>query len=500
MAFDTNTITIKGAELLAAATAQDRLILDGCDATQTYVTQVDAVIIENRPTTPYSTTSDVTVIGSTDNHVVCRAEFRAGVSTSGNANTLYLFGHKASAPSDIYVIYVASAQTPFYIPDVSDVISAYEALFDLIYAANADSVTTASTSVFTTLAEFNLLKERTVTTHKEGDPTVGDDQTIRGEKVFKDYCEFYQNVQFYEDIYTGKNIIPTEDGEHVQCDIGSSTYYMRDVYTAELCTNQINEVVSGIGINVMPMVMFNDDIASSASILASTIDEYSSGNGVIFACTIKTRSIVPSDTLTYSLGAKDKEWNIGYIGGTQIQGSMIGSFDVQYGVPILRSFVAFSSSPSDYYVDIKADLQTYLHIENDTHAQLKFHAESQDLFVVDYNTSDSQYEIKCGGPLRLYSGDVGFEPSYDSGTTTRILRIGSIFMAWFNYDANPMETGETFHHTSSSAERMYFAKSYDSSITSSGDLAPWGYYVLLCDVNSTHLGSWALVQCVALDS
>ena len=500
MAFDTNTITIKGAELLAAATAQDKLILDGCDATQTYLDQTTAVSVSSRPASPLSTSTNVSIIGATENHVMARAQFQAGVATGGDARTLYLYGHSQSAPSDIFVIYIASSQDTFHLPLPGEVINNYEALFDMIYSATSDSVTTASTSVFTTLAEFNLLKERTVTTHKEGDPTVGDDQTIRGEKVFEDYCEFYHNVQFYKDIYTGKNIIPTEDGEHVQCDIGSSTYYMRDVYTAELCTNQINEVSSGIGINVIPKMMFNDDIASSASILASTIDEYSSGNGVLFSCTIKTGSIVPSDTLTYSLGAKDKEWQIGYIGGIQMQNSMIGSFDVQYGVPILRSFVAFSSSPSDYYVDIKADLQTYLHIENDTHAQLKFHAESQDLFVVDYNTNDSQYEIKCGGPLRLYSGDVGFEPSYDSGTTTRILRIGSIFMAWFNYDTNPMETGETFHHTSSSAERMYFAKSYDSEITSSGDLAPWGYYVLLCDVNSTHLGSWALVQCVALDS
>ena len=49
MPFTVNTITLKGAELLAAATAANPLILDGCDATQTYVDQATAVNVSARP-------------------------------------------------------------------------------------------------------------------------------------------------------------------------------------------------------------------------------------------------------------------------------------------------------------------------------------------------------------------------------------------------------------------------------------------------------------------
>lgn len=185
MAYDVNTLTVKGAELLAAATAQDKLILDGCDATTVYITQANAQLVESRPISPLSTTTTVSIIGYTSNHIVSRAEFNAGVNTGGDARTLYLFGHKESAPSDVYVIYVASDMDTFHLPVAGDVATQYETLFDIIYAVNPDAVETASTSIFTTLAEFNMLKERTVTTHREGDLTIGEDQTIYGGKTFK---------------------------------------------------------------------------------------------------------------------------------------------------------------------------------------------------------------------------------------------------------------------------------------------------------------------------
>lgn len=190
MAYDTNTLTLKGAELLAAATAQDRLVLVGCDATTTYLDQASAVAIENRPTTPFSNTTDVYLIGSDANHVMARATFFAGQSTGGDANTLMLYGYKESAPNDIYVLYVASSQTAFHLPQSGDVANAYEGLFDIIYTPDNGAVTTPTTSLFVTLTEFNTMKERTVTTHKDGQPTVGENQTIYGNKEFKDYTTF----------------------------------------------------------------------------------------------------------------------------------------------------------------------------------------------------------------------------------------------------------------------------------------------------------------------
>lgn len=184
MAFDTQTVTIKGAELLAAATAQDKLIIVGCDVTQTYMTQAQAVNISARPANPFSNTTTVTQVGSNSNHINSRVYFRAGENTGGDANTLFLYGHKQSDPTNDFVIFVASAQTPFHLPVVGDVVDEWETALDIVYTINADAVGYAEQSTYCTLSEFNLLKERTVTTHKEGEPTQGDNQTIYGDKTF----------------------------------------------------------------------------------------------------------------------------------------------------------------------------------------------------------------------------------------------------------------------------------------------------------------------------
>lgn len=186
MAFDTQTVTIKGAELLAAATAANQLIIDGCDATTGYMTQAQAVNVSTRPASPVSNTTDVTQLGSTAEHINSRVYFRTGVNAGGDVNTLFLYGHSASAPNDKFVIFVASAQTSFHLPVAGDVIDEWECALDIVYTINPGAVGFATQATYCSLSEFNLLKERTVTTHKEGLPTTGEDQTIYGDKLFKD--------------------------------------------------------------------------------------------------------------------------------------------------------------------------------------------------------------------------------------------------------------------------------------------------------------------------
>lgn len=185
MAFDTQTVTIKGAELLAAATAANQLIIDGCDATTGYMTQAQAVNISARPASPVSNTTDVTQLGSTAEHINSRVYFRTGVNAGGDVNTLFLYGHSASAPNDKFVIFVASSQTPFHLPVAGDVIDEWECALDIVYTINSGAVGYATLATYCSLSEFNLLKERTVTTHKEGFQTTGEDQTIYGDKTFE---------------------------------------------------------------------------------------------------------------------------------------------------------------------------------------------------------------------------------------------------------------------------------------------------------------------------
>jgi hypothetical protein len=196
MAFDTQTVTIKGAELLAAATAANQLIIDGCDATTGYMTQAQAVNISTRPASPVSNTTDVTQLGSTAEHINSRVYFRTGVNAGGDVNTLFLYGHSASTPNDKFVIFVASSQTPFHLPVAGDVIDEWECALDIVYTINTDSVGFATQATYCSLSEFNLLKERTVTTHKEGLATTGEDQTIYGNKYFKDITTHENDVYF----------------------------------------------------------------------------------------------------------------------------------------------------------------------------------------------------------------------------------------------------------------------------------------------------------------
>ncbi len=196
MAFDTQTVTIKGAELLAAATAANQLIIDGCDATTGYMTQAQAVNISARPVSPVSNTTDVTQLGSTAEHINSRVYFRTGVNAGGDVNTLFLYGHSASAPNDKFVIFVASSQTPFHLPVAGDVIDEWECALDIVYTINSGAVGFATQATYCSLSEFNLLKERTVTTHKEGLATTGEDQTIYGDKYFKGITTHENDVYF----------------------------------------------------------------------------------------------------------------------------------------------------------------------------------------------------------------------------------------------------------------------------------------------------------------
>lgn len=203
MAYDVTTLTIKGTELLASATAANNLVVAGCDATQTFVPKASAVTVQNRPANPYSNTTSVRLEGATENHVFIRIFFKEGESTGGDVNTLYLYGHSASDPTNDYVIAVMSSQTPFHLPEDGDISNVYGTLLDIIYNVADGSVSTVTASVYATYSEYADLRDRAVTTHKQGQPTVGDEQTIYGEKTFVNDAHFNSAAITTADVNTG---------------------------------------------------------------------------------------------------------------------------------------------------------------------------------------------------------------------------------------------------------------------------------------------------------
>lgn len=186
VSFDVNTITIQGATAIASATAGNKLIIDGCDATTTPLTKAQAVQVSSRPASPASTTTSIALAGSTENHVYAYASFIQGETgqPGGDVHTFYLYGHMEDAPSSVFVIAICSSTNPVHLPEQGDVVNRAEVQFELTFSATDEVVTVADTSIYTTRGEFLLLKNRTVTTHTEGDATTGEAQTIYGDKTF----------------------------------------------------------------------------------------------------------------------------------------------------------------------------------------------------------------------------------------------------------------------------------------------------------------------------
>lgn len=183
--FDVMTITRKGLELLAQATAANKLVIVGCDATADFTDAATAATTSARPANPLASTTEVTILSASNTSVFTRAAFIAGTSTGGGqAKSFFLYGHSANDTAHDYVICVASNNESVHIPLPGELINTYGLEFETVYSGAGDTVTVTGTANYCTLAEFNVLKERTVTTHKEGDNTAGDNQTIRGEKTF----------------------------------------------------------------------------------------------------------------------------------------------------------------------------------------------------------------------------------------------------------------------------------------------------------------------------
>lgn len=288
MAYEVQTITLKGAELLAAASAADRLILSGCAATQTFISQADAINISTVPADPYSTTTKVNIEGSENNHLFVYVLFVAGESTGGDCKSLYIYGHKESDPTHDYVLAVLSSNTPFHLPIVGEVSNTYGTSMDFVYAVADGAVSSIDNSAFVTRAEFNRLYERAVTTHAYGTPTIGEAQTIYGQKTFKEKVSIdfpgnaYTNfLQMTSSSYKSKlygNAVPISTSQGVTfTTINGGLSFDTDYHKYELAIKEDEDgsVIS----NAYHMTDNNGDIYKTISSIGAGADYiYESGN------------------------------------------------------------------------------------------------------------------------------------------------------------------------------------------------------------------------------
>lgn len=195
--FDVSTITTSGAQLLAQATDGNRLVVSGCEANTTVYTAETAKAV----TAPTGTriSNEIELVGVQDNKIIVRARFTQSETTGGNANSLILFGRLENDPEETRTaICVVSNNAQFYLPSsASEAVQDFECLFTIDYEIQSNVVVEQTSALECSLAEFRLLKERTVTAHKEGNPNVGDPtQNIFGEKVFQNQIGFVAKANF----------------------------------------------------------------------------------------------------------------------------------------------------------------------------------------------------------------------------------------------------------------------------------------------------------------
>lgn len=195
--FDVSTITTSGAQLLAQATEGNRLVVSGCEANTTIYTAETAKAV----TAPTGTriSNEIELVGVQDNKIIVRARFTQSETTGGNANSLILLGRLENDPEETRTaICVVSNNAQFYLPSsASEAVQDFECLFTIDYEIQSNVVVEQTSALECSLAEFRLLKERTVTSHKEGNPNVGDPtQNIFGEKVFQSQIGFVSETNF----------------------------------------------------------------------------------------------------------------------------------------------------------------------------------------------------------------------------------------------------------------------------------------------------------------
>lgn len=457
--FDVNTITAAGATLIASATAGNKLVIDGCDATTDVLTKAQAVQVSTRPATPGSNTTEVALAGSTDNHVYAYAEFIRGQSTGGDFNTFYLYGHIQNTPSVVRVIAIASASSPTHLPVSGDVTNRTELQFELTFSATDEVVTVADSSMYTTRGEFLLLKERTVTTHAEGTPTTGEAQTIYGAKTFKNAIVCDGSVTFNDDINIGddatlktRNIEPTWGSP----DIGTSSSYYGKIYcessycneiysTAGLATGLHNslacssDVWIGTGAGPAANVQTKKVSVVNPSYYSDTIEitYYEDASEVEHFCF--NAGLVPSSGDDYDLGASGRCWDHAYVNYLKLP-----NVDLYYGndTDALTTNGSFAPENDESY-----DLGKYDYKWNNVYAKYFLAGYGIDFagtraIWIDGGSDDLMINGSLlpddGSTYNLGSGDYPFNAVYADtlhgcipypGNNTSAPPVGTIFLA-----------------------------------------------------------------------
>lgn len=193
MAFSEYAITTAGRSLIAAATAADPIVIVGFMASQTAKTTAQ---IESSTLSDYDIIGDVFSCSSFGTLAVLRGKF-INVASEVYAKTFVAIARRQSQTDADSVVLagISDATANIRIPPITEPpVSIYIPINITLAASGTIQVVSGSAAVPSDL-------ERFVSMFSAGNPTQGENQTIRGSKTFKSTCLFEQQITAQQ-VYT----------------------------------------------------------------------------------------------------------------------------------------------------------------------------------------------------------------------------------------------------------------------------------------------------------
>ena len=194
--FAINIVTADGASLIAQATAANQIVITSALSGTTAAT--DAADLASKTTSFYDgITGSIASCSATGNIAKIVSKFGNAGANPQAVKSVCILGRLASqsAGSEIIIAAMSDADSEIVLPSDSSPSQITRFPFNF-QVSSGDTVETVY-SDGATIADL----DRFVSTHKAGDPTDGDNQTILGDKTFEDYVTFQQPTTFQNGVY-----------------------------------------------------------------------------------------------------------------------------------------------------------------------------------------------------------------------------------------------------------------------------------------------------------
>ncbi len=226
MDFTNSVLTISGQGLIAQASSANRIVFVAILSSETYMDESTLRFVETSDFTGPS--GNIKTAACTNNVARIIGEF-TNQATSKTVKTVAITARLSTQSDDDAVVVLAQSDpdASIYIPSTSEISTSVQVAFNLsIGDASLVEVTSAAS---VSLGDFERLKERTVTTHADGDAGVGDaPQIILGEKRFKGIVRCDDTLEINETMECFDHIrFQNEDVAHGVVFIASETPDMR---------------------------------------------------------------------------------------------------------------------------------------------------------------------------------------------------------------------------------------------------------------------------------